>query len=138
MPIKQTAPMRYTHNHDRTYQDAVEFLLLHPQNISEAWNDPPHRRGGALFLFCTPSGHRESCSGCLSTIREASGTSRQKANRVTGFPNAEELADRIRQDDRIPKYMEEDRPNYETPSREALEAFGQWQADLDALVTRNT
>ena len=57
------------------YDEAIKFLVEHPEEIFEAWESPCRGPAGCLFLFASRNGESvykglgKKCVGCLSQIR---------------------------------------------------------------------
>lgn len=102
------------------YDIAIDHLKMHPYHIEDCWNDcsNPTLIGSCLFQF-TDRHHTAYYSkiGCLIQIRNG--------NKIAQTP---ELTDKINQDERLPKNIEEITPN-------DLNVFAEWQRILDKHPT---
>ena len=104
------------------YDEAVEYLKDHPDNIREAWINPAGEMGGCLFGFVSGSrrtGRVDGQSvGCLTTI-------------VLGIDVAETegLTVAIRADDRLPD-------SDLGITVELLPVFAEWQRRIDLELGR--
>lgn len=106
------------------YDDAIEYLRAHPDEIRRAWfggyHDVPIHPGACLFAAA--GSYRSGCS-CLTIIRDELS--------IDGGARAAtpELTEAIRADERIPK----------NPSHicvEHLPVFAEWQRKIDAMGVR--
>jgi hypothetical protein len=108
------------------YDDAVERLTEHPEEILEVWSDPHLFPDGCLFQFVNPSGKRDPWGGvgqecgCLTLIRQ----SPEKWKACTP-----ELTARVLGDKRIPKNPQNIKPHH-------LPVFARWQRRLDKELKR--
>lgn len=109
------------------YDEAVAYLTEFPERILAAWERPEVEDGGALFLYCSPSGTGRDHSvqqgrakkgwiyGCLTQVR-------------TGDYEAwtPELTAAIRADARIPLSPHD-------ITVDSLPAFAEWQRAMKAM-----
>ena len=106
------------------YDDAVEYLTAHPEEIHIAWAAHSNYPAGALFRFASRSGGGERVErgvcGCLTMIRGGGG------RWIAATP---ELDLAIRQDERIPMDGAEITPDH-------LPIFAGWQRRIDRELGR--
>ena len=125
------------------YDDAMEYLIEHPEDIYEAWSTPGDMegRGGELFGFVAPQWDDASSSvyntdgvyagtcGCLQQIRKEKvqgGTGKSGTMCMSHWPR---LWENIARDVRIPSEADE-------IGVEDLPVFAEWQREIDALRAR--
>jgi hypothetical protein len=105
------------------YDEAIEYLTKHPNDIYASWGSVDVERGGVLFMFAARDSENgldnDTPCGCLTQIR-------------AGYLDAEtsELTERIRADERIPKEAEEIKVEH-------LPVFAEWQRTLDKELNRD-
>ena len=51
------------------YDDDVDFLTAHPEEIPSAWGDPNIHSHGSLFCFVTPDRRSHGNCGCLTSVK---------------------------------------------------------------------
>jgi len=111
--------MRFNHCKDVSYDDAVEYLTAHPEEISSAWKNPLNRRGGSLFAFASKNGMSQSNQkvGCLTAIRTPDSS-------FFVSECSSEITEAIRADSRIPLWCDD-------TIVDSLPVFAEWQERLD-------
>jgi hypothetical protein len=113
------------------YDEAIEYLRAHPDEICEAWGDPDTHPGGRLFDWCGESdfkGGQIGWCGCLTQIRASTVADPGSFNAQCIAPTPSLTAD-IRGDTRIPTDPQD-------ITVEHLQVFADWQRKLDALGVR--
>lgn len=116
------------------YDDAIEYLMDHPEEIFEVWvgdpdNLPEAVEAHCLFQFCTPTGkierrnNGEKC-GCLTQVKEDAGY----------VAWTDDLTNRILADVLIPNGPELIRnlPDHERLA--VLNRFADYQREMDATI----
>jgi len=111
------------------YDEAIEWLVEHPDELWPMWSGPSGGDAGCLFEFCSaepdmsvvPNG--EMC-GCLVMIRESD----------TYSAWTPELTDEIRADDRLPRSFTDLKGLRGDALRAALQPFAEWQRRLDKEI----
>ena len=111
--------MRMTGGKDKSYEDAIEYLTAHPEEIHRAWAEPLNKRGGSLFGFTSKDGTSQHgpLIGCLTAIRG-------KSNDLYVSQCSPEITEAIRADSRIPSWCGD-------ITVESLPVFAEWQERLD-------
>lgn len=112
------------------YDEAIEYLATHPNEIYETWNWPPAKKAGCLFLPVAPdsgeqlfpnrpgaSSHDAPC-GCLTMVHNG---------RYVAW--TDDLTEQIRKDNRIP----DDAGDITVKD---LEVFAEWQRKIDKELNR--
>lgn len=112
------------------YDEAIEYLRKHPEQISQAWGHASDHQAGVLFAFVSESRYGQwfgdlDC-GCLTMVAGQRGD--YHAFGADGRPDGA-LTDRIRNDVRIPTCASE-------ITVESLPVFAEWQRELDSYYGR--
>lgn len=106
------------------YDRAIAYLTAHPDEIPDAWfvpepgDDSSTAKSHCLFRYASEDGTGSSRCGCLTQIRLG-----------TKLACTDDLTERIRNDDRLP------RSGFEIKVAD-LSAFAEWQRLLDAELGR--
>lgn len=97
------------------YDEAIQYLKNHPEEVSTAWGDPTDHPAGCLFNYAGPE---YSLVGCLTQVKN-------------GYLQAStpSLTKRIRADKRIPR-------NSLDITIDILPVFAEWQRKLDKYKFR--
>jgi len=120
------------------YDEAIEYLTAHPEDIYDAWASPGayEGRGGELFGFVAPqwddshysvkdrNGVRVGTCGCLQQIREAKGEGFDGTSGHAVMSYWNRLWDAIASDRRIPSDASD-------ITVEDLPVFAEWQREID-------
>lgn len=103
------------------YDEAIEYLTAHPDEILLAWSDRPgdQHPHHCLFIYANASGEFSSRGflGCLTQIRSG-GPWRAETSELTAA---------IAADDRLPDHWDGITPN-------DLPVFAEWQRRLDREI----
>ena len=121
------------------YDEAVEYLCAHPEQVNDAWMKTGTHQAGCLFQMCgfprtiadmiagTWSTEEGRPCGCLTMIRfQPTAYCAQTAA----------LTKRVLADERIPLHYNQI-PLDPTGLRECLEVFAGWQREIDRVLGRN-
>lgn len=107
------------------YQAAIDVILSadDPKTIiRKAWDYPESHPQGCLFAYCTRTNNlyneQGQPYGCLTQMRNN--------HHIPVVACSSKLAEQIRNDDRIPKSVDDI-----SPTQECLAVFGEWQTKID-------